>query len=189
MKYLVLLAEGFEAIEALTIVDLLKYARQEVVMATIEDHLIVTSSYGIKVQADEYLKDIDYQEFNVLILPGGLPGALNLAEDALAQEVAKYFMSNNYLVVTICAGAMILAKLQLLDDYKLTIYPIYKNKIANYQKTAIYHDRNLLSASGAGSALFLALELIRLTLSKEIYREVKAAIVYQDVKNLDLYHY
>lgn len=121
-KILLLLADGFEDVEALGTCDLLLRSGQAVITATISDNLEVISSFKIKIKADTYLKNINADDFDVLVLPGGGLGVKNLGESKLVKSIVEDFIKKDKIVAAICAAPSILGKYGYLRDKRYTCY-------------------------------------------------------------------
>ncbi len=167
---LVILAEGFEEVEAIGPVDVLRRAGVRVTLAGVNS-LIVKSSRNIRIQVDALLKDI--QDIpDAVILPGGLPGATNLAK---SEEVAKLVKKVNVagkLVAAICAApAVVLAPLGILNGKKATCYPGCESDFSSktvHSQERVVKDGNVITSQGPGSALEFALEIVRELLGSEM---------------------
>jgi 4-methyl-5(b-hydroxyethyl)-thiazole monophosphate biosynthesis len=166
----VLLAEGFEEVEAIAPVDVLRRAGVRVTLAGVHS-LLVKSSRNIRVQADVLLKDIQDLP-DAVILHGGIPGTTNLAK---SEEVAKFVQKVNAagkLVAAICAApAEVLAPLGILDGKKATCYPGcesgFSSKMVHLQKSVVT-DGNVITSQGPGSALEFSLEIVRKLVGDEM---------------------
>lgn len=160
---LVILAEGFEELEAIAPVDALRRAGVRVTIAGVTD-LLVKGSRGIALQADALLKDImDLPD--AVILPGGLPGAANLSKSPEVASFVKKMNSAGKLVAAICAApAVVLAPLGILDGKKATCYPgcetDFSSKTAHLNERVV-KDGNVITSQGPGSALEFSLEIVR----------------------------
>ena len=121
-KALLLLADGFEEIEALGTADVLRRMNTAVTTAGLTARQIC-GSHNITVTADTLLENIDPAEFDAIILPGGLPGALNLYNDDRVIALLKEFAANNKITAAICAAPMVLDKAGLLENCTFTMYP------------------------------------------------------------------
>ncbi len=121
-KVLLLLADGFEEIEALGTTDILRRLNLEVVTAALKKKS-VTGSHNITVTADELFSDIQADEFDAVVLPGGLPGALNLYNDERVINLLYKFAAENKITAAICAAPMVLDKAGLLEKCVFTMYP------------------------------------------------------------------
>jgi len=168
-KVIVPLATGFEEIEALTIVDVLRRAGVEVVMAAL-DSLHVTGAHGIVVVADVLIKDVDGTAYDLIALPGGLPGATNLAADATTQALLKSFDAKGKAIAAICAAPYALQTAGVLKN-SYTCYPGYQAKIDRVgytDKDKVVIDANITTSQGPSTAILFALTLVEQLCSKEI---------------------
>lgn len=167
-KTYIFLADGFEEIEALTAVDLLRRAGVEVTMVSVAPTLVVRGSHGIEVAADAMLADIKADaaaDAAMLVAPGGMPGAKNLADNA---DVCALFTRQNErggLVAAICAApGVVLAPIGILEHRDATCYPGFEAAITAgggkhvTQRTVRSH--NVITSNGPSSAISFALELI-----------------------------
>jgi len=156
---LVLLAEGFEEMEAIAPVDVLRRAGVRVVLAGVNS-LTVKSSRNLGVQADALLKDIKDLP-DVVILPGGLPGVTNLAKSVEVARLVKQTSVAGKLVAAICAApAVVLAPLGILDGKKATCYPGCETDFSGktvYSKERVVVDGDIITSQGPGTALEFAL--------------------------------
>jgi len=121
-KILLILADGFEEIEALGTADILRRLKFEVVLAGLTARN-VTASHGVRVTADALLAEIDPAEFAAAVLPGGLPGATNLRADDRVRDLLRSFHSAGKVTAAICAAPIVLARAGLLDNCRFTMYP------------------------------------------------------------------
>lgn len=155
------LAEGFEEIEAIAPIDVLRRAGVRVTIAGATG-LQVKSSRGIGVQADVLLKDVKDLP-DAVILPGGLPGATNLARSEEVKEFVKKMNAARKLVGAICAApAAVLAPLGILDGKKATCYPGCESDLSEkvtYSKENVVEDGNVITSRGPGTALEFALAI------------------------------
>ena len=178
-KVLVVVSTGFEEIEAITIIDVLRRAQIEVVIATINDILTVGAN-AIVVQANQYLKDINPLDFDMLILPGGGINTQNLASNALVQEYLKQMKDNNRYIAAICAAPYVLHTANVLNK-NYTCYPSFEEKIRNdgYQgaKQEVIIDGKVITSRGPATAMTFALELIKILKDEKTYQEVKNGLL------------
>ena len=168
-KVLVILADGFEEIEAITPVDVLRRAGLEVTLAGLSGKMI-TGAHGIKFQADITLDEYKDQP-DAVVLPGGMPGAKNLGESKKVSEIVKRMNQQKKIVGAICAApALILAPAGILDGKKATCYPGFENNFSSsveFSNERVVVDGNIITSRGPGSALEFALELVELLAGKE----------------------
>ena len=191
MKVLVLLAEGFEEIEALTPVDYLRRTGAEVTLAGINGKKIV-GSHKITVEADCQISDVNASEFDMVICPGGMPGSSNIAASAKAADVIRTINSKNGFIAAICAApVVVLAPLGLLKGKKFTCYPGMENSIeqfagqnwkeltagATHSKDRIVQDGKTITAGGPGVAEEFALKLVEVLFGKDKASELRKGIV------------
>ena len=176
---LVPLAQGCEELEAITITDLLTRAGIKVVTATL-DEKIVTASRGMKLVADNVLDDVLDIDFDMIVLPGGLPGADYLNNDPRIQMLVKKLAANNKYTAAICAAPRVLATAGLLDDKHATSFPgaldQFPVKNLTYEETAVVVDGKVITSRGPGTAMDFTLTLIELMLGKEKRDEVEAGL-------------
>jgi len=168
-KVLVPLATGFEEIEALSIVDILRRAGTTVVMVALET-LHVKGAHGIVVVADALIKEVDASSFDMIALPGGLPGATNLAADATVQSILKDFDAKGKMIAAICAAPYALHTAGVLKD-NYTCYPSFEQKIGpkGYDATQkVVYDHNVITSQGPSTAMIFALALVEKLYSTEV---------------------
>lgn len=179
-KIIVLLAEGFEELEAFAPVDLLRRAGAEVQTLSITEHTTVTGARGIRAVADGTLADLDFDSMKMLILPGGYPGYVNLGESSAVCDVVTRAYEAGKTVAAICGAPSVLGKLDLLTDKKATCYPGMEEELhckeVSFEK--VVEDGNIITSRGAGTAIDFALKLIERTVDKETARKIKESIVY-----------
>ncbi len=174
----VFLAEGFEEIEALTPVDYLRRAGIEVKTAGITGKT-VTGSHNVPVVCDIEGGDVKLNEdLEGIILPGGMPGTLNLEKSETVQEAVKYCMDNNRLVSAICAAPSILGHLNILNGKKAICFPGFEKDLYGAEIADAYAvtDGNIITAKGAGSASEFAFEIIKYLADKETAKKIKASV-------------
>lgn len=167
----VFLADGFEEVEALTAVDVLRRAGMPVRTVSISSSLQVTGAHGISVKADAIYESTLFGNPCWLILPGGLPGADNLYKFAPLQGLLKqHAESPEGRIAAICAApAVVLGKLGLLKGHKATCYPGFENMLegAEYIDTRVVTDDKFVLGNGPASALEWALAIVRMQLGQE----------------------
>ena len=181
-KVVVLLAEGFEEIEALTPVDLLRRAGIEVVTASITADRLVMGSHLIPVMADTVIDSLDGPA-DVLLLPGGLKGTNNLKESAdVAAVINEYLNAGKYLTA-ICAAPTVYGQMGLLKGKKATCYPGNEDKLIGAEWTGedvnVAVDGQFITSRGMGTSIDFALKLIEILISKEKADELAEKVVYK----------
>ncbi|MCI9215603.1 DJ-1 family glyoxalase III [Lachnospiraceae bacterium 42-17] len=179
-KVCVLLAEGFEEIEALTVVDLLRRARIYVDTAAVADEYMVRGSHGIAVQTEDLFSEVDFEDFDMLVLPGGLPGTTNLGDHSGVRKVIRDFAEKDKYIAAICAAPTLLGSLGLLKGKRATCYPSMEKQISGAVLTGapVMSDGNIITGQGVGAAIEFALNLIAVLMGDEKAQEIAEAIVY-----------
>jgi 4-methyl-5(b-hydroxyethyl)-thiazole monophosphate biosynthesis len=159
MRVLLPLAEGFEEIEAVTIVDVLRRASIEVVTAALATNP-VCGSHGITVLADTRLDDVLGAAFDAVVLPGGMPGSRILRDDARVLGVVREADRKNKLVAAVCAAPIVLEAAGVLAGRRATSYPGNELPSARYVEERVVVDGQLVTSRGPGTALEFALVLV-----------------------------
>lgn len=184
IKVLVPIAQGSEELEAITIIDLLRRAGMNVIIAG--ENQIVTCSRGTKIIPDKIIYHLDKNElFDAIILPGGSEGTLNLMQNERLFEILQYNIENEKIIGAICAAPSILAFHKFLDNgIRLTSHPSIKSQLEkfDYQDESVVVDGNLVTSRGAGTAIEFSLKLIELLAGFEIANKVAQGIVYHPLK-------
>ncbi len=176
---IVFLANGFEEIEALTTVDILRRAGLTVRTVGIGGRT-VTGSHGITVQADAADDEPlpSYNELQAVILPGGLPGTTNLAASAVVTQCVTEAAGHGVLLCAICAAPSVLGNLGLLRSKQATCYPGYENQLlgATVSGASVATDDGVITAKGAGVTVAFALAIVSELLSPEKAQEIGDAM-------------
>lgn len=177
-KVLVMLAQGCEEIEAVTVIDILRRAGIEVTSAGLDD-LPVLGSHSIMLSADTTLDLAQHQDFDMIVLPGGMPGTTNLRNDKRLTALLQKMAQQGRQVAAICAAPSVLAAAGLLDGRKATCYPTCLDAFpkVNRQAAAVVEDGNLTTSRGPGTAMDFALALVERLAGKPKRQEVEAALV------------
>lgn len=173
----IFLANGFEEIEALATVDILRRAGVDVVTVGVGEKMPV-GAHGIAVCADitEDLLHID--AIDGVVLPGGMPGTTNLEASVVVQKAVAYAVERKLLVAAICAAPSILGHGGYLQHKKATCYPGFEQELigATVFKSGVVMDNHIITASGAGVAIDFALELVRYLVSDEVANAIRGGI-------------
>ena len=174
----VLLADGFEEIEALTPVDMLKRAGLDVVTVGINSKIAV-GSHGIAVVCDKTPDEVDLSAVSTVIFPGGMPGSLNLDASPFSDSIIKSVTERGGRIAAICAAPLVLGRRGLLKGKRATCYPGFENELIGAIATgeSVVTDGNITTAKGMGVALEFSKELITLLVSKEKAEELSSAIM------------
>lgn len=175
----VFLANGFEEVEAITPIDLLRRAEKEVVTVGVGDNIIV-GSHGIPVVTDTIAQEIVLDEnVEMIILPGGMPGTLNLEKSPYVQAAIDYCAENNIYIASICAAPSILGHKGLLKGKTAVCYEGFETQLdgAVIGETSVAVDGKFITARGAGVAVDFGLKLVEAVSSPEDSNRIKAAIL------------
>ncbi|MBK8177754.1 MAG: DJ-1/PfpI family protein [Planctomycetes bacterium] len=180
-RVLVLLALGFEEVEAVTVVDVLRRAGAEVVLASLGTGP-VRGAHGISVAADAELAAVDGAGFDVLVLPGGQPGTRNLAADPRVLALVRDFAARGKTVGAICAAPSVLADAGVLTGRRVTSHPSVRAALVGAEvlpDAAVVRSGSIVTSQGVGTALDFALELASLLVGPERAAELARAMVHR----------
>lgn len=160
-KIAVLLADGFEEIEALTAVDVLRRMNYQVDVLGV-DHIQIVGSHQIRVQADTSLQDKLTEIYDAVVVPGGMPGARTLRDNEFVRVFLQQHHNQRKCIAAICAAPIVLEKAGILSGKQFTCYPGFEQEISSgiHVDQEVVCDGNILTAKGAGVALEFAYELI-----------------------------
>lgn len=174
------LADGFEEVEALTVVDILRRGGLDVKTVSINATTEVTGAHGIKVIADILFNEADYDNCRMIILPGGMPGAANLQAFAPLGEQIVRFAKECRPIAAICAAPMILAHYHVFKGEKATIYPGMENLLIGAEHTPVgaITDGNITTGQGPAKAMEFALEVLSVLEGKDKAAVVAAGCLY-----------
>lgn len=173
----VLLGSGFEEMEAITPVDLLRRAGIDVLTVAV-GRQYVSGSHRIRVKADITLKEMNLTDMDMIVLPGGLGGVMSIMDSKRAMEAIRFAWDNGKYVAAICAAPMILAKLGISDGKHITCFPGMENHMGNvtiHDDVPCVQDGKLITGASAGCAIPFAKKLI------EVLKGPKAAEDYTRV--------
>lgn len=149
------LADGFEDVEALAPIDILRRAGLELQMVSINADVVVTSAHGVKMIADTTIDQIDFSKADLLLLPGGLPGSTNLdACAALREGIMQHYQAGK-LLAAICAAPLVFGHLGILQGVKATCYPGVEGELkgADYTAALVQCDGQFITGKGPGAAM------------------------------------
>ncbi len=177
-KIIVPISNGFEEIEAVSIIDICRRAGIEVCVAGVES-LQTQGANSIKIIADCMIEDINSDEFDMIVLPGGLPNAFTLAENEKVQELLKTMKNSDKYIAAICAAPYALHKANVLNT-NYTCYPSFEQKIRDkgYSSTQdVVEDGKVITSRGPGTATTFALQLVKTLCGNETYQSVKNGLL------------
>ena len=179
-KVLVAIADGTEELEAVTIIDVLRRAEAEVTVASVGD-IQITAGRGVKLVADVVISDCVGSVYDLIVLPGGMPGAEHLRDSSQLVDMLKEQAASSRLYAAICASpAVVLKPHGLLENKKATCYPSLLSDLDNPEQAKVVIDGNLITSQGPATALGFSLQLVELLFDKQKSQEVAKAML---VKN------
>lgn len=180
MTALVPIAEGSEDIESVTIIDVLRRANVEVTVASVHEHLTITASRRTRITADALLQDCVDHDYDLIALPGGMPGAQNLSDSALLIDRLRKQRDAGFWYAAICAApAVALAPHGLLSGVAATGHEGFREALPDKSRVneRVVVDRNCITSQGPGSALEFALELVAQVCGQEVRDKVAAPMM------------
>ena len=179
-KILIVLAEGFEEVEAITVIDYLRRTGVEAEVISIEKGLNVEGAHGIGVIADKHLDQIkDLSGFRGIVIPGGRPGAMALRENERVIQIIQELYSSGKLVAAICAGPIVLYRAGVLKDKEATCYPGFDKGMEDVliKEELVVKDGNIITSRGPATAVYFALKLVEYLQGEDKMMELKRAIL------------
>ncbi|QEZ89854.1 DJ-1 family glyoxalase III [Aliarcobacter cibarius] len=177
-KLLVPISNGFEEIEAISIIDVCRRAGIEVITAGVEDNILI-GAHNIKIETDKKISEVSSDNFDMIALPGGLPNAFTLAENSDVQRLLKEFKEKNKKIAAICAAPYALHKANVLNE-NYTCYPSFEEKIKDegyINNKNIVIDSNVVTSKGPATAMEFALEIVKILKGDEVYFSVKNGLL------------
>jgi 4-methyl-5(b-hydroxyethyl)-thiazole monophosphate biosynthesis len=177
-RVIVPLADGFEEIEAVSIIDVLRRAGVEVVTAAIVKKN-VQGAQGVTIIADEHIEEINPDTFDMIILPGGLPGAEHLRDNAKVINIIKEFHERQKLVGAICAAPIALHRAGAIEG-AYTCYPSFEKQITKEGYTSeqkVVQNGNVITSRGPATAICFALSIVKELVGEKTYKELKAGLL------------
>ena len=177
-KTLIPLAEGCEEIEAVTVIDILRRAGVDVVVAGL-DSKQVRCSRGTVILTDVLLDNVLDSSFDMIVLPGGMPGAEHLKNDTRLRNLLQVMANSNKFVAAICAAPMVLYAAGLLENKSVTSFPGVLDKLPgshHYRSQAVVLDGNIVTSRGPGTAMEFALVLVELLCGRAERQRVEAPL-------------
>lgn len=180
-KAYVFLADGFETVEALAVVDILRRAGVETVTVGVSDNNEITSAQKVTVKADRMLADDDYADGDIVFLPGGMPGTKNLEAEKKVLDIVTKQHEAGKIVTAICAAPSVLGHLNILQGKKATCYPGFEKDLygAKFVAEPVAEDGNIITSRGMGTAVDLGLALVKRVCGSEASERIAEGIQYR----------
>lgn len=181
---IVLLADGFEDIEALTPVDILRRGKVNCVICSDDNNEYKTSSRNTTIKVDEFIKNIDVDKYDAVILPGGLPGATNLRDNKNVIKLVKEFNAKNKIVAAICAAPIVLKEAGIINAKSITSNPNFKEELdkTNYKEDFVVKDGNIITSRGAAMSIHFAFKILESLTDAETVKKVEKSTLFDLVK-------
>ena len=175
----IFLANGFEDIEALTPLDVLRRAGLDVQLVSISSGLEVKSSHGVRVVADATLDSIDLSDSEAMIIPGGMPGASNLRDNLALRKALQTQNAAERLVCAICAGPLVLSAAGILKERKATCYPGFEGQLpgAIHSTALVEEDGNIITGRGPGAAMDFAFAILKRFISRDVVKKMRQGMI------------
>lgn len=180
-KVLIFMAEGHEEIEALTVVDILRRADIDISMVSITGNKRVPGAHGIVTVCDKLIETVNFDSADMLVLPGGMPGTLNLELCEPLMDQVHGFNASKKGLAAICAAPTVFGKAGLLKDKKATCYPGMEKDLlgANVSTDEVCHDGHIITSRGMGTAIPFALEIVKTFKGEAAAEQMAKNIVYK----------
>lgn len=176
------LAEGFEEIEAVTIVDLLRRVGAEVKTVSVSGKKQVMGTHGVPVEADLLYEEANYEECEMIVLPGGMPGAENLGKHEGLTAHIRCFAEHGKYLAAICAAPMVLGDLGILEGKKAVIYPGMEDclKGAQAEQAKVIADGTIITAKGPAAAMPFAIKLAEILKGKDAAQQLASDLLWEE---------
>lgn len=179
-KVIVVLADGYEEIEAVTVIDILRRADVEVCVAGLKDGLC-KGSHGLLIQPDKLLTEVFADAYDMIVLPGGTVGARNIGKDPKADAVLRKFAQEEKYIGAICAAPSVLAEKGLLEGKLATSYPSFKERMeskCDYQDAIVVVDEHIVTSRGPATAAEFAFTLVELLVEEDTAEKLRNAMLF-----------
>lgn len=179
MLVYIALAEGFEEIEAVAVIDILRRAGIKTKTFSLTENRHVKGAHDVIIISDDIFEEIDFAKGHMMVLPGGMPGTINLAKHLELGEVLKEYKASNKWLAAICAAPTVLAKYGIIEGKNATCYPGCEKDFGNaiFQSEEIVIDGNIITSRGPGTALKFGIKLVELILGEEKANSIKVGML------------
>lgn len=176
----IFMADGCEEIEGLTVVDIVRRAGIDITTISISDKKEVAGAHGITFLADAKKDEVDFSTLDGIVLPGGMPGTINLGADETVDKVIREFAAGGKLVAAICAAPSVLGQAGILNGKHATSYPGFEPKLtgAVTSEDPVVQDGNVITSRGMGTAIAFALEIVSYFTDKKTADKLAESIIY-----------
>lgn len=180
MKLYQFLANGFEECEALGTVDVCTRASMDVIMVSVTGNLLVESAHGVKIMANQLFEECDFNDADILMLPGGIPGATNLLAHNGVCEALKHHFQDGKMIAAICAAPLVLGQLGLLKGKKATCYPGFEDQLIGATSTSalVEKDGQIITGKGPGASFALGYAIVEHFRGTAVAEVIKEGMIY-----------
>lgn len=180
-KVYVFMADGTEEVEALTVVDLLRRAKVDVVTVSIMGRKQIVSSHKIGIETDELYGESDYSDGDMIVLPGGMPGTTHLKNHEELRKVLFAYKEAGKYLAAICAAPSVFGWNGMLEGKKAVCYPGFEEELkeAVVTNAPVVTDGQFITSKGLGTAIDFSLELVRLLVNQETAESISAVVQYK----------
>lgn len=180
-KVYVFIADGFEEVEGLAVVDLLRRAEIDTTMVSVSDTIEILGSHGIVVSADKVFEEVGFDDVDMLFLPGGTTGVKNLRKHEGLCQMLEQFYEEEKMIAAICAAPTLLEELGILEGKNATCYRSLKDKLvsANYVEANVVKDNNVMTSQGFGTAIDMGLAIVEYFRGSEVARQLQYDVMYK----------
>lgn len=178
----IILATGFEEVETLTPLDVLRRCGLDVQLVSITGERIVRGTHGVGVEADVLFEEADFAASEAIILPGGMPGAQNILDHAALRDILVAHCRRGALTCAICAAPMVLGQNGLLEGRKATCYPGFESHLAGADYTAqlVETDGNIITGRGPGAAMEFAFAIASRFVAERVVRMLRKGMIVEE---------
>lgn len=176
----IFMADGCEEIEGLTVVDIVRRAGLDIETISINGKKNVTSSHKVTFETDTTKEEADYDSYDAIVLPGGMPGTLNLGADTTVTKTIREFAAKGKLVAAICAAPSVLGENHILEGKRATCHPGFEEKLlgAEWSEQPVVVDGNVITGRGMGTAIAFGLEIVRYFTDDAKVDHIRQGLVY-----------
>lgn len=181
MTVYTMLADGFEEVEALAVVDVLKRADMEVKLVSVSGKEVVAGTHGIRIMTDLTFRNADFDGCDMIFLPGGMPGTVHLKEHAgLMRQIREFYEKGKWLAA-ICAAPSIFGGMGILEGKKAICFPGFEKYLrgAEITEERVVLDGHIFTSRGMGTAIDLGLEIVKYLIGEEQSEELAKSIQYK----------
>ena len=181
-KVIVLLADGFEEIEAVSVIDILRRAEVDVCVTGLKEGM-VQGAHGLLIKPDKFLEDVEEDDYDMVVLPGGGTGAKNIAASKDADALLRKFAEEEKFIAAICAAPYVLAEKKLLKGCMATSYPTFRDVVeadSDYQEAIVVVDENIITSRGPSTAAEFAFTLVELLVEEDTAQKLRDAMLFED---------